>query len=254
MKEADGTRLHQAAGKDGNGHEHEDVERIAVVPEGARQKAVVAGIVDGAVQHAVEAIDAELLVELVLVALVGGDLDDRGELVGRPPTGGDVVPGVKAAGLLGEPCTALRRRGSGNLLRRRVATAAGARCILPARPSGGTADAVDSKSTGGNPVRVRISPRAFTITSYTVHLTSSCLLEARTVGARSRLEDSTRIAAECRALGGSCDTILPRLTTQGPARRGEVPSPAAGLGRAPRAGCGWWVLCSLLLTHDCRTG
>jgi hypothetical protein len=55
-------------------------------------------VVDRAVEHAVEPEDAELLVELVLVALVGGDLDDRGQLVRGAAAGGDVVPGMEAAG------------------------------------------------------------------------------------------------------------------------------------------------------------
>ena len=82
VEEPDRARVHQAAGEDRDGHQHEHVERIAVVAEGAREEAVVARIVHGAVQHAVETEDAELLVELVLVALVGGDLDDGGDFVG----------------------------------------------------------------------------------------------------------------------------------------------------------------------------
>ena len=97
MEQPDRARVHQAAGEDRDRHQHEHVERIAVVAQRAGQEAVVAGIVDRAVEHAVEPEDAELLVELVLVALVGRDLDDGRDLVGGLGAGRDVVPGVEAA-------------------------------------------------------------------------------------------------------------------------------------------------------------
>ena len=95
VEEADGTGLDEASGEGRDRAQHEDVERVAVIAQGAGDEAVVTGIVDGAVEHAVEAEHADLLVELVLVALVGGNLDDRGDLVGRAGSGRDVVPGVK---------------------------------------------------------------------------------------------------------------------------------------------------------------
>jgi hypothetical protein len=55
--------------------------------------------VDGAVEDAVELEDAEFLVELVLVATVGGDLDDGGDDLRGLEAGGNVVPGVEGAGL-----------------------------------------------------------------------------------------------------------------------------------------------------------
>ncbi len=45
----------------------EDVERVAVVAEGAGDEAVVAGVVDGRVEVAVEPEDVQVLVVLVLV-------------------------------------------------------------------------------------------------------------------------------------------------------------------------------------------
>jgi hypothetical protein len=47
--------------------EHERVERIAVVAVGARDEAVVGGIVHRAVEHAIEPQQPGLLVQLVLV-------------------------------------------------------------------------------------------------------------------------------------------------------------------------------------------
>ena len=82
VEQPDGPGVDQTAGEDRDGHEHQDVQRIAVVAERAGQKAVVAGIVHGAVEHPVQPEHAELLVELVLVPLVGRDLDDRGHSSG----------------------------------------------------------------------------------------------------------------------------------------------------------------------------
>ena len=155
--------------KTGIGHQDEHVERIAVVAQGAGEEAVVAGVVHGAVEHAVEAEDAELLVELVLVALVGRDLDDGGDDLRRVRAGRDVVPGMEAAwGDRRSTAGAVGARDCGSLsanvgeIGRCVPAVACARVLRRfwARPSGGMADAADSKSAGGNPVRVRLSPRA----------------------------------------------------------------------------------------------
>jgi hypothetical protein len=76
LENADGTYLHDAAGEAGSVDEDEDVEGVAVVGEGAGDEAVVAGIVDGGVEVAVETEDVEFLVVLVLVAALVGDFDD----------------------------------------------------------------------------------------------------------------------------------------------------------------------------------
>src|SRR5688572_28286722 len=99
MKEPDRARVHQAAGEYRYGHEHEHVERVTVVPQGAGQKAVVPGVVDGAMENPVEPEDAELLIELVFVALVGGDLDYGRDRCRRIRAGRNIVPGVEPAGL-----------------------------------------------------------------------------------------------------------------------------------------------------------
>ncbi len=96
MEEADRARVHQAAGEYGDRHQHEHVQWITVVAEGTGEEAVVSGVVDGAVEHAVEPENTQRLVELVLVPLVGGNLDDGGHQVRRVGPGGDIVPGVQA--------------------------------------------------------------------------------------------------------------------------------------------------------------
>ena len=76
LKHADGADLHDAAGKAGGVDEDEAVDGVAVVGEGAGDEAVVAWIVDGGVEVAVETKDVEFLVVLVFVDALVGDLDD----------------------------------------------------------------------------------------------------------------------------------------------------------------------------------
>ncbi len=76
FEDADGTDLHDTAGEAGGVDEDEAVEGVAVVGEGAGDEAVVAGVVDGGVEVAVEAEDVELFVVLVFVDTLVGDLDD----------------------------------------------------------------------------------------------------------------------------------------------------------------------------------
>ena len=71
VEKTDRPYVHEAAGEDRDRHEYEHVQRIVVLGEGAGEEAVVPRVVDRAVEHAVEPEDAQLLVELVLVALVG---------------------------------------------------------------------------------------------------------------------------------------------------------------------------------------
>jgi hypothetical protein len=76
LEDTDGADLHDAAGEAGGVDEDETVEWVAVVTEGAGDEAVVAGIVDGGVEVAVETEDVELFVVLVLVDTLVGNLDD----------------------------------------------------------------------------------------------------------------------------------------------------------------------------------
>jgi hypothetical protein len=76
LEHADGADLHDASGETGGIDEDEAVDRIAVVGQGAWDKAVVAGVVDGGVEVAVETEDVEILVVLVFVDSLVGDLDD----------------------------------------------------------------------------------------------------------------------------------------------------------------------------------
>ena len=59
--------------------QHQRVERIPIVAERPRDEAVVGGIVDGAVKHAIEPEKARLLVQLVLVGAAFRNLDDDGK-------------------------------------------------------------------------------------------------------------------------------------------------------------------------------
>src|SRR3954468_18559215 len=73
---ADGARVDDGQGEDRLLSQHQHVERIAVVAVGARDEAVVGGIVDGAVKHPIETQQPRFLVQLVLVRAPFRDLDD----------------------------------------------------------------------------------------------------------------------------------------------------------------------------------
>jgi len=73
----------------------ENVQRIPVLMQSARDETVVAGIVHGTEQDAVELEHPAHLVELVLVSAARRDLDDRGDLLGRVGSYGQIVPQVE---------------------------------------------------------------------------------------------------------------------------------------------------------------
>src|SRR5687767_8017837 len=78
--DADGARLDDRQREDRLLAEDERVQRIPVIAIRAGNESVVGGVVDGAVEHAIEAQQARLLIELVLVLAALGDLDDDGEV------------------------------------------------------------------------------------------------------------------------------------------------------------------------------
>ena len=76
------------------GTHHEDVERVPVLRERARNKSVVRGIVGRRVEHAVQDQHPGLFVEFVFLFLPLGDLDIRDKVAGRDAFGGNVVPDI----------------------------------------------------------------------------------------------------------------------------------------------------------------
>ena len=72
----------------------EDVERIVVFMQRARNEAVVARVVHGGIQHAIELELSGILVELVLVARARRNLDDRRDQLRHVGAGGHVAPGI----------------------------------------------------------------------------------------------------------------------------------------------------------------
>src|SRR5262245_36063691 len=71
---------------------HENVERISVLVQRARNEPVIAGIVHRRVQHAIELERTVFLVELVLVSAPARDLDYRGDFLGRTGAWRQVAP------------------------------------------------------------------------------------------------------------------------------------------------------------------
>src|SRR5918997_4764440 len=80
---------------DGLLHEHEHVERVAVVAQGPGNKPVVGRVVDGRVEDAVYLQEPRGLVQLVLHLRALGDLDQRLKLRGRVLTYLHVMPGMR---------------------------------------------------------------------------------------------------------------------------------------------------------------
>jgi len=76
------------------GAEHEDVERISVISQGARDEAVVGRVVGRGVQDAVELEHASRLVHLVFLLAAFGNLDDGDEFLGFDPGIGNIMPDI----------------------------------------------------------------------------------------------------------------------------------------------------------------
>jgi hypothetical protein len=89
FQDADRTNFHDTAGKAGSVYEDEDVEGVAVIGEGAGDKAIVSRIVDGRIEIAVETENVVFLVILVLVAALIGNLDDSVDDLGAVRPNGE---------------------------------------------------------------------------------------------------------------------------------------------------------------------
>ncbi len=94
VEDADGADFDEDAGEAGLLDEDEAVEGIVVVGEGAGDEAVVAGVMEGGIEGAVEAEDAQVAVVLVLIRRVLGDFDDHSDDFRRVGAGFEVVEAV----------------------------------------------------------------------------------------------------------------------------------------------------------------
>src|ERR1039457_7093365 len=88
---ADGTHQHEDSGIARLVDQRQDVERIAVFGERPGDEAVVAGIVHGRIQGAVQAEHPELAIVLVLVGGVLGNLHNHADNLGAVAAGVDIV-------------------------------------------------------------------------------------------------------------------------------------------------------------------
>src|SRR2546423_50103 len=75
----------------------EDVERVAILVQCARNEAVIARIVHRRIQHPVESNHPTRLIQLVFVAASGRNLDDRGDVVRRMDPRRQLVPEIDHA-------------------------------------------------------------------------------------------------------------------------------------------------------------
>ena len=76
------------------------VQRVAVIGPGAGNEAVVGGIVSRGVEDTVQPQHTGVLVHLVLVLGALFDLDDRPEILGLYPRGGNIMPNIHRMFLL----------------------------------------------------------------------------------------------------------------------------------------------------------
>jgi len=83
LKQADGAHLLHAARKTGTRHQHQHVQRVAVIAQRGRNKAIVARVVHRRMQVAVQLEDVQLLVVFVFLGPILGDLDDRAKNLRR---------------------------------------------------------------------------------------------------------------------------------------------------------------------------
>ena len=86
---AEDARPHHAAREGRVGHQHQRVERVAVVGQGVGDEAVVRRVGGGGEEAAVQPDDVRLVVVLVLVAAPRGDLDHHVDRVVGPAHVGD---------------------------------------------------------------------------------------------------------------------------------------------------------------------
>jgi len=98
-----------AAGKGRLVQQDENIERVAVFVQRARDEPVLAGVVHRRIKHAIQPEQARRLIQLVFVLAPLRDLDNRRNHVGRMRAGGEIVPRVDhASGRFGMRLSSLR--------------------------------------------------------------------------------------------------------------------------------------------------